>query len=100
MLAETSSLATLLYILHDRFLDAADKSGKPRFIDMLVQAGIQKALNECHLALQSVTFGLDGLDRLVNRLKWPFCQDEIQQTIGKIECLKFLISLALQASLM
>ena len=86
LLAEMSSLATLLYILRDRFLDAADKS-EPGFIDMLVQAGIQKALNECHSALQSVALGSDGLDRLVNKLKWPFRRDEIQQTIGKIEIL-------------
>ncbi|KAF8874888.1 hypothetical protein BD779DRAFT_1476331 [Infundibulicybe gibba] len=109
LLSELSTLKALLEIMSGR-LDDSDADGSGDDIsNKLVKAGIKCPLHACYRSLQST---VDDLDHVVQKstgtspfvgiikdLAWPFRREEIRTTLGHIEHLKSLISLALQTSL-
>ncbi|KAF8874231.1 hypothetical protein BD779DRAFT_1476607 [Infundibulicybe gibba] len=113
LLLEVSALKTLLEVMRGRLgTTSADGSGGD-ISNTVVRVGIESSLDMCHGALQSAINRLENLvlslpnigqpssfaERMKD-LKWPFHQGEVKTLLESIERLKFLLSLALQASLM
>ncbi|KAF8888775.1 hypothetical protein BD779DRAFT_1522507 [Infundibulicybe gibba] len=104
LLSEVSAIKTFLEIARADFDYTSNTGGDEEILNQLVKVGIEKPLNACYDALE---YAVDKLENLMpggpdtkkpvkKRLRWPFCEWEMNGLLNDTGRLRILLLLRLR----